>query len=114
MLNVYTFYNYEQYTCFKIKQQLLQEGLDRRQQERTGCLLAMQQRIKEFNQPNIINDSLSESIVGNGISTHRLHFDSMSSKKKRLYYKVECKVIADNDYQLRASPRAKVWSEARH
>ena len=96
----------------KIKQQHLQKELDRRQQERGDCLLAMQQRIKEFNQPNVINDSLSESIVGNGISAYRLDFDSMSSKKKRLHYKVECKVIADNDYQLRASPRAKAWSAA--
>jgi hypothetical protein len=96
----------------KIKQQLLQKELDRRQQERADCLLAMQQRIKEFNQPNVINDSLSESIVGNGISTYRLDFDSMSSNKKRLYYKVVCKVVADDDYQLRASPRAEAWSAA--
>lgn len=93
------------------EQQLLQKELDREQQEKAACRLAMKQRIDEFNKPKIIKDSLAGPIIEDNVTIYKLVFDSLSSKNKPLYYKIECKVMTDNDYQLRVSPRAKAWSE---
>jgi hypothetical protein len=71
----------------------------------------MKRRKNEFKAPKIIKDSLSGAIIEDDVIIYRLVFDSVSSKNKTPYYKVECKLVADNDYQLRASSRAKAWGE---
>jgi hypothetical protein len=71
----------------------------------------MKRRINEFKAPKIIKDSLSGAIIEDDVIIYRLIFDSVTSKNEALYYKVECKLVADNDYQLRASSRAKAWGE---
>jgi len=92
------------------EQQLFQKELDRKQQEKASCLVVMKRRMQEFKAPKVIKDSLSKAIVEDDVIIYRLNFDSISSKNETLYYKVECKVMADNTYQLRVSPRAKAWS----
>lgn len=54
---------------------------------------------------------MSGAIIEDDVIIYRLVFDSVTSKNEALYYKVECKLVADNDYQLRASSRAKAWGE---
>jgi hypothetical protein len=71
----------------------------------------MKRRIDEFKAPKIIKYRFSGAIIEGDVIIYRLVFDSVSSKNKTLYYKVECKLVADNDYQLRVSSRAKAWSE---
>lgn len=85
----------------------MQKELDRKEQEKVLCQKMMYKRIKEFKGPEIIKKSLSGPIAKDNTILYRLFFDSKSSKDKTLFYKVECKIVADNDYQLKVSPRAK-------
>jgi hypothetical protein len=74
----------------------------------------MKRRIEEFKAPKTIKDSLSGAIIEDDVIIYRLVFDSVSSKNETLYYKVECKLVADNDYHLRVLSRAKAWSATSH
>ena len=69
----------------------------------------MKQRIDEFRQPQIIEEILFVNTSDEGEATYGLAFDSISSKNKSLYYKVECKVVKGEDHQMRVSPRAEAW-----
>jgi hypothetical protein len=92
------------------EQERLQKELDKKQQEETNCQKAMNKRIDEFKEPKIIKDSLSGPIAKDNMIIYGLFFDSKSSKNKTLFYKVECKILADNDYQLKVKPRAKAMT----
>ena len=91
------------------EQQLLQNELDREKQLKAACFSAMKQRIDEFRQPQIIEEILFVNTSDEGEATYGLAFDSISSKNKSLYYKVECKVVKGEDHQMRVSPRAEAW-----
>ena len=92
------------------EQERLQKELDKRQQEKANCQKAMNKRIDEFKEPNIIKDSLFGPMTKDNIIIYGLFFDSKSSTNKTLFYKIECKIIADNDYQLKVKPRAKAMT----
>jgi ABC-type phosphate transport system auxiliary subunit len=92
------------------EQERLQKELDKKQQEEANCQKAMNKRIDEFKAPKIIKDSLSGPIAKDNMIIYGLFFDSKSSKNKTLFYKVECKILADNDYQLKVKPRAKAMA----
>jgi hypothetical protein len=92
------------------EQERLQKELDKNQQEEANCQKAMNKRIDEFKEPKIIKDSLSGPIAKDNMIIYGLFFDSKSSKNKTLFYKVECKILADNDYQLKVKPREKAMT----
>jgi hypothetical protein len=92
------------------EQERLQKELDKKQQEEANCQKAMNKRIDEFKEPKIIKDSLSGPIAKDNMIIYGLFFDSKSSKNKTLFYKVECKILADNDYQLKVKPREKAMT----
>lgn len=92
------------------EQERLQKELDRQQQEKANCQKAMNKRIDEFKEPKIIKNSLSGPITKNNMIIYGLFFDSNSSKNQTLFYKIECKILADDDYQLKVKPRAKAMT----
>jgi hypothetical protein len=93
------------------EQQRLQEELERKQQEKANCQKAMNNRIKEFKEPIFIKDSFTGPISEDNIIFYQWLFDSKSSKNEPLYYQIVCKVVSENDYRLKVTPRAKAFED---
>ncbi len=91
----------------KKEENRLRKERERVQRYKEICTQEMKNRINEFKRPKILKDNnLDSPLVKDGMTVYKLSFDSMSSKNKTLLYKIECKVISDNDYQIKVSPRA--------
>ena len=97
--------------ALKKEENRLRKERERVQRYKEICQQEMKKRIGEFKKPKVLKNGKADTpVIKDGMTIYSLSFDSMSTKNKTLLYKVECRVIGDNDYQIKVSPRAEAMT----